>query len=115
MNDLANRAVACKGWRWMPGMLYHMPNWGPVRMSDNPAMAASMKGCESAVLDLTDPATLGCLLHLVREAYPDYSVQYTVYAPPDVGMVEIVFIGNEWQFEHDERGGSLVVALEAAP
>jgi hypothetical protein len=24
---LARRAVACKHWRWMPGMLAHHPNW----------------------------------------------------------------------------------------
>ena len=67
MNDdmiaIARRAVACKGWRWMPGM----------------KLSAGLRLSESLVPftfptdlpDLTDPATLGCLLALVREAHGD--------------------------------------------
>ena len=56
--DLSRRAVACKGWRWMPGALdlFGRRVRHPVRDSD-------------ALPDLTDPATLGCLVRLVRELY----------------------------------------------
>lgn len=47
--ELGRRAVACKGWRWMPGMLARRQAWP----------------------DLRDPATLGCVLALVREAWPN--------------------------------------------
>jgi hypothetical protein len=56
---LARRAVACRAWRWMPGMA---DCWGGrVREGDGLDRA-------TAFPDLTDPATLGCLLALVREA-----------------------------------------------
>ena len=89
-NELSKRAVACKGWRWMPGMkaltygddgvvssvwtdgytIDGTPSGPPVavwvqwdeecRASD--VMAAGAGEC---LPDLTDPATLGCLMALV--------------------------------------------------
>jgi len=73
---LNERAVICKGWRWMPGML----TMDGVRIyavdgdtfdgfdddseyNDHPVSALEWP-------DLTDPATLGCLLALVRKAFP---------------------------------------------
>jgi hypothetical protein len=82
MLDLARRAVACKGWRWMPGMLGFDPDGinDPVRVAFPPGKAYRMPtlaawGRPSYIVhyelpDLTDPATLGCLLALVREAFP---------------------------------------------
>ena len=74
MNDemiaLARRAVACKGWRWMPGMLASMPN-GVIGCR----VAEGTLAIDHYMLpDLTDPATLGCLLALVREAYRDPTI-----------------------------------------
>jgi hypothetical protein len=61
--DLAKRAVACKHWRWMPGMLtlegYRLDNAGRLR--------AEQQGDQ--LPDLNDPATVGCLLALVREVW----------------------------------------------
>ena len=74
--DLGKRAVACEGWRWMPGMV--MPNgWRVVaRSGDEVAVFngqdtrwSSVTDMVSARPDLSDPATLGCLLALVREAH----------------------------------------------
>jgi len=91
MTDLSKRAVACKGWRWMPGMRAKHPNWRGYRVSHVGLTgmfgacryASPMGGVERAVValpvptssdvlpDLTDAATLGCLLALVREAWGD--------------------------------------------
>jgi len=60
LEALARRAVACKGWRWMPGMADH---WGQ-RLREGHWVDPA-----AALPDLTDPATLGCLLALVREAF----------------------------------------------
>jgi hypothetical protein len=68
--ELAKRAVACKSWRWLPGM---KSNWGRVLWVDDgyafiweqAVTLGPMPG--DAVPDLEDPATIGCLLALVRE------------------------------------------------
>ncbi len=110
MIDLARRAVACKGWRWMPGMLHGMVVGGKLtscyRIGD-------LTLCLDAdrVPDFTDPATLGCLLALVQEAWNNNVV---------------ITIGNGWfQIETDVRDWdgnntsslllALVFALEIAP
>jgi hypothetical protein len=125
---LAKRAVACKGWRWMPGMLttegmrvIHDPHLWP----DRPCAIREGTWVDTAVPrplgdhlpDLTDPATLGCLLALVREAWDQ----------EDMGAVRIFRDGlRKWCVEHDEddalvgafygptEAEALVAALEAA-
>lgn len=78
---LARRAVACRGWRWMPGMATNskfrrVVDACPVeRVPCCAEEGATYDDCHAVWLehddllpDLTDPATLGCLLALVREA-----------------------------------------------
>lgn len=60
-------AVTCPRWRWMEGMLAKM-DAGPHRLA-HPADIQWVQ--HRSVPDLTDPATKGALLHLVREAWGD--------------------------------------------
>ena len=86
MTELARRVVACKHWRWMPGML-ESHGYRVLAVSsefvtldtiecwlEEPSYPrAEHMGVKSSecLPDLTDPATVGCLLALVREAWGD--------------------------------------------
>ena len=70
---LSRRLVACKGWRWIRGMLrqddYRYIGSGVwARWSDVHSTTTALH-MPVQWPDLTDPATLGCLLSLVREAW----------------------------------------------
>jgi hypothetical protein len=75
LEDLARRAVACKRWKWMPGMLSAKGlrvtrcdrDGYVVGYYENLSYVAE---CVPGTLpDLWDPATFGCLLALVRQAW----------------------------------------------
>ena len=133
---LATRAVACKRWRWMPGMLAKTV-WAETRIlggqADRPALATidhygngfmmhhlnnlpcdSFPQADTAYPffpDLTDPATLRCLLELVREAWGDAAA----HAVPD-GDWHIYGDMPETEYgTGDTEAAALVAALEAAP
>ena len=122
--DLARRAVAYRGWRWMPGMRYRLSPrhpWcryegGDATDDDGNPVTESPPSARSAlaVPDLSDPATLGCLLTLVREAYgrPDAYIAYQE-APEQRGWA-LVRAGRVLAVESTEAE-ALVAALEAAP
>ena len=105
--DLAQRAVACKGWRWMPGMA--------TVAAETPAVWYPRIGDECKpryphlLPDLSDPATLGCLLALVREAYgqPSAFCRY-VESDPAFWHINTGHVGAT-------EAAALVAALEAAP
>ena len=131
MTLLAKRAVACKGWRWMPGMLSDEGRvveinvygllvgytTGIILKSGAQGWPRAWEASASLRLpDLSDPATLGCLLALVRVAYADpyASVWYSF---------DHNHSGDRWSYYskaftftgHATEAEALVVALESAP
>lgn len=124
--DIARRAVACRGWRWMPGMLaiewaapgMSLTGGRPVRVDDGWHEVGVW------LPDLSDPATLGCLLHLVREAWgaPRALVRLSANGKSfHVFDVDRVTANGNWAaWLCDDRiwqteAEALVAALEAAP
>lgn len=97
--DLARRAAACRGWRWLPGMLV----WGGDRITEDTLGIA-----HGVVPDFRDPATRGALLQLVREAWGD-------------DRADVSFAFERWAchvcgqfFWADTEPAALIAALEAA-
>jgi len=106
---LSRRAVACKGWRFMGGMLV-ADAIGKQRIYDNVA-GEPYWSTDGWLPDLTDPATLGCLLALVREAWGQATLSPVsrgrrLWCLADFGTTALQ---GETEVE------LLVVALEAAP
>ena len=140
MSELAQRAVACKGWRWMPGMRGHdrgktfvvisaaldsytvrfdLPVKQPRRQRPLDLWRFERSGGPPALPDLTDPATLGCLLSLVREVWGDPYVYVLSCAPDWFTVCSPDAEGGKW-LSHPPIDGpteaeALVAALEAAP
>ena len=120
LQEFARRAVACKQWRWMPGMLAET-GLRVVRRDDDGHVIGyyvnqwHMSECVPGSLpDLRDPATLGCLLTLVREAWGA-----CVHVAPDTGWhVRRAVLPNGSTINlgiiADTEAAALVAALEAA-
>jgi hypothetical protein len=130
---LARRAVACKGWRWMGGMLRCSPvlekayfKWEPDVMptervrDEDPFTDADQRWSNASdawvqmIPVLTDPATLGCLLALVREAHAVQFLQVSVKISREHGYQFDCHPHHRGQWV-DSEAEALVVALEAAP
>ena len=80
---LGERAVACKGWRWMPGMLT-TENARVLLYDDSTGNLHAHAPCglgEEMLPDFSDPATRGCLLVLVREAWGDPTMYASEHSP----------------------------------
>ena len=123
MIELGRRAVACERWEWMPGMLVYNP-WKPdltkLTMYSHRVLDGRHYHTIDGIMhddwvalkpdnipDLTDDATIGCLMGLVRRAYD--------------GAVVITRGKGWWSVETDHALSStgsfaeaLVWALEAA-
>ena len=127
LEQLGQRAIACKRWRWMPGMLSNK-DLRVTRCDDDGYVVGYYENmsyiaeCVPGTLpDLTDPATLGCLLALVREAWgPEATVSVNISGFWAVGGARIqkgksaghtINLGIWKATELD----ALVSALEVAP
>lgn len=153
-NDLAKRAVACKNWRWMPGMLVMSdpdqvprvigsPVWpselrarvtgewlgrwygvGQFCVDHPDAEHESMSGDDlpGTLPDLDDPATLGCLLALVRDAWCDQGLHCAGRYSDGEWLWHVqggyphgaTFRRRVCTIGHVTEAEALVVALEAA-
>lgn len=80
---LSRRAVTCVKWRWMRGMTVIVEDSISTKQARELITWAQPDGmgyfqhrntAGGDLPDLTDPATLGCLLFLVREAWNDYTI-----------------------------------------
>jgi len=114
---LAKRAVACKGWRWMRGMSNDRGQTiDCVDLIQGKAYCGEWDADMTALPDLTDPATLGCLLALVREAHR-CSEAHVYYAT--VSRFWVARWGRnglgQWTVDAHTEADALVAALEAAP
>ena len=133
--EISKRAVACRGWQWMPGMLAALDGIGGdyrarVCRVDNGLFWSDVTplpyALASYVPDLTDGATVGCLLALVREAYRDASKLWDGHVEVRRDHRTIFYVMG---FHHDASGAlvedtlatgateteALVNALEGAP
>ena len=128
LEELGRRAVACPRWRWMPGMTILGSKGRRVVVIGLSGAPEATSGMNSRAIepdelpDLSSPATLGCLLALVREAHEDADIVAFVvhsYGSPERWCVDV----GPAPDLHDERkyvyrpteAEALVAALEAAP
>lgn len=113
MEALGRRAVACKHWQWMPGMAVLGGFAGVDRLvTDKFGMVHVPDADAGVVPDLSDPATRGAVLALVRGAYADRSFGVRCVAGlwyEESTTRALVARGSETEAE------ALVAALEAAP
>ena len=87
------------------------------RLGDDPERIAAFDGTE-IIPDFSDPATLGCLLALVREAHNDPSIfadphlsKWCVATPTPGGDMGKIWAGIHTE---DTEAEALVAALESA-
>lgn len=134
IQDVARRAVASPGWRWLSGMrlrsiraylrVVGLNGDGSLRLSwDDPGRPVegdtyTVEHMGGALPDLTDPATVGCLLALVRAAWDDPHV-YVLANGPDWFTVRSPNGEGGWlgpsPIDGSTEAAALVAALEAAP
>lgn len=113
MIELTNRAVACPKWRWMPGMRTVRDDGHGFHIG---CTVAASKVKPEWLPDLTDPATLGCLLALVREAW-DMPTGLTVTYSSDLGLWRVSWSGathGGWCGQGKIEAEALINALENA-
>lgn len=124
LDALGLRAVACPRWRWLPGMK-NQAGTRIVRVEKDGYMVGIPRGWKLTTCvdtgyppDLADPATLGCLLALVREAYEDDFIGLEYDAPLGkwgAYAAEKGVWSTRLRGEGNTEAEALVVALEAAP
>jgi len=131
---LARRAVACKGWRWTPGMLVAFSDGAPSLRIVGPRMLAASveeRGMIDARApmfpDLSDAPTRGAVLELVREAHGNPNLVPFVWQCPKAlggdaegrpygwGIVDPLTTRPLFGTWVGSEAEAMVCALEAAP
>ena len=115
LEDLGRRAVACEHWRWMEGMQVEPLRFRVVWLTEDMIGESDQtsyfwKNVPDIFPDLSDPATCGAMLALVREATrePGFSVRMVAgyWYPDGEGLAVRAY---------ESEAECLVAALEAAP
>jgi hypothetical protein len=140
-NALARRAVACRGWRWIRGMntttgdtFIAFSDCDEAYWLAHPDDPCEVEPIAGLLPDLTDPATLGCLLALVRKAWrcPTVYVRQSTTRRVSDGVIawEVCDLyldaeacralglsreGSVGSWGHGSEAEALVSALESAP
>ena len=130
LQDVALKAAAARNWRWLAGALARGedpttgdPGWLRVREFHNRlTLGGQAHQLTRPYPDLNDPATVGCLLALVREAWEPHR--------GDDSVVSTMQVGDKWGVgarygseglaaivlpAFDTEAEALIKALEAAP
>lgn len=118
--EIARAFVACSRWRWMSGMMTEGWRLTCVSLHDGAWSATSTFAHREyyypTLPDLNDPATLGCVVQLVRDA-TGRKYAYLEYIP--LGCWAMVDpIDDRWLREQDygaSEAEALLIALQAAP
>ena len=121
---LSRRAVACRGWRWMPGMLdddgctvCSASDDGYLLLASSEDSIVGWWPVAERLPDLSDAATLGCLLALVRAAWPDVIVvpPYWEMSGNDTPTCDWRVLVPGREITGATEAEALVAALEATP
>ncbi len=109
---LGRRAVECKHWRWLPGMLAIVPaaHDGATGYCYRLTEASGPVNSARAYPDVTDAATRGCILELVRKAWADstVSIWFDSYSDWNFTVKELDFYCYETEI------AAIISALENA-
>ena len=115
LKSLAKRAVACPKWRWIEGMKSVPPEgWASEVNLRDPESLKKIAYLPHCLPDLSDPATIGCVLSLVREARRDLAYYPTPLSRDNGVDWAVERPSRERQTLYSSEVEALIVALETA-